>query len=200
MSADPSSFGFRPGRCPQDTIEQCFNALAKNVSPKWVLEGDIKGCFDHISHQWILENIPIDKKILSKWLKCGYIETKKLFPTDEGAPQGSPISSVICNMVQEFMAERGLQLSEEKTVITHIDDGSDFLGCNLRKYKGELLIKPSKKNLKGTLDKIRKTVKENPTIKQECSLGGRCKEPSHVKSNYSRKKKRDLGCRSTSAI
>lgn len=99
MSADPCSFGFRPGRCPQDAIEQCFNDLAKKVSPKWVLEGDIKGCFDHISHQWILEHIPIDKKILRKWLKCGYIETKKLFPTEEGAPQGSPISPVICNMV-----------------------------------------------------------------------------------------------------
>ena len=220
MSADPCSFGFRPGRCPQDAIEQCFNDLAKKVSPKWVLEGDIKGCFDHISHRWILEHIPIDKKILRKWLKCGYIETKKLFPTDEGAPQGSPISPVICNMVldglqpllkkhfhqttrkgkqyspmvnfvrfaddfiitgenrqllqeqvlpmvREFMAERGLQLSEEKTVITHIDDGFDFLGCNIRKYKGKLLIKPSKKNLKGILDKIRKTVKKNPTIKQE---------------------------------
>lgn len=70
-------------------------------------------------------------------------------------------------MVREFMAERGLQLSEEKTVITHIDNGFDFLGCNLRKYKDKLLIKPSKKNLKGILDKIRKTVKGNPTIKQE---------------------------------
>ncbi len=220
ISADPCSFGFRTGRCPQDAIEQCFNDLAKKQSPKWVLEGDIKGCFDHISHEWILEHIPIDKEILRKWLKCGYIETKRLFPIEEGAPQGSPISPVICNMVLDglqpllrkhfhqvrrkgklyspmvnfvrfaddfiitgenrellqeqvlpmvrtFMAERGLQLSEEKTVITHIDDGFDFLGCNIRKYKGKLLIKPSKKNVKAILDKIRIAIKQNPTVKQE---------------------------------
>ena len=70
-------------------------------------------------------------------------------------------------IVRDFMAERGLQLSEEKTVITHIDKGFDFLGCNIRKYKGKLLIKPSKKNLKGILDKIRSAIKENPTVKQE---------------------------------
>ena len=70
-------------------------------------------------------------------------------------------------IVRDFMAERGLQLSEEKTVITHIDEGFDFLGCNIRKYKGKLLIKPSKKNLKGILDKIRSAIKENPTVKQE---------------------------------
>jgi RNA-directed DNA polymerase len=64
-----------------------------------VLEGDIKGCFDNISHQWILNNISIDKEILKKWLKCGYYETGKLFPTENGAPQGSPISPVISNMV-----------------------------------------------------------------------------------------------------
>ena len=220
ISADPCSYGFRTGRCPQDAIEQCFNDLAKSRSPKWVLEGDIKGCFDHISHDWILEHIPMDKQILHKWLKSGYIETRRLFPTEEGAPQGSPISPTICNMVldglqailkkkfhqvrrdgknyspmvnyvrfaddfiitgenrellqeqvlpivRDFMAERGLQLSEAKTVITHIDEGFDFLGCNIRKYNGKLLIKPSKKNLKGILDKICSAIKENPTVKQE---------------------------------
>ena len=211
ISADPCSYGFRTGRCPQDAIEQCFHDLAKSRSPKWVLEGDIKGCFDHISHDWILEHIPMDKQILHKWLKSGYIETRRLFPTEEGAPQGSPISPTICNMVldglqailkkkfhqvrrdgknyspivnyvrfaddfiitgenrellqeqvlpivRDFMAERGLQLSEAKTVITHIDEGFDFLGCNIRKYNGKLLIKPSKKNLKGILDKIRSAI------------------------------------------
>lgn len=65
------------------------------------------------------------------------------------------------------MEERGLQLSEEKTAITHIEDGFDFLGCNIRKYKGKLLIKPSKKSIKSILDKIRTTIKQNPTVKQE---------------------------------
>ncbi len=98
-TADPNSYGFRPKRCTQDAIEQCFTSLNKGKSPKWVLEGDIRGCFDNISHEWILENIPINKEILRKWLKCGYIETKELFPMEFGSPQGSPISPTICNMV-----------------------------------------------------------------------------------------------------
>ena len=88
ITADPNSYGFRIGRCTQDAIEQCFTSLNKAKSPKWVLEGDIKGCFDNISHEWILNHIPLDKEILRKWLKCGYIETGKLFPTEQGSPQG----------------------------------------------------------------------------------------------------------------
>ena len=61
ITADPNSYGFRIGRCTQDAIEQCFTSLNKAKSPKWVLEGDIKGCFDNISHEWVLNNIPLDK-------------------------------------------------------------------------------------------------------------------------------------------
>ena len=106
ISADPNSYGFRAARCVQDAIEQCYTCLNKAKSPKWVLEGDIKGCFDNISHDWIMCNIPMDKGILRKWLKCGYVETGKLFPTEQGAPQGSPISPVICNMVLDGMERR----------------------------------------------------------------------------------------------
>ena len=58
-------------------------------------------------------------------------------------------------LVVDFLKERGLTLSEEKTKITHIDDGFDFLGYNIRKYKGVLLIKPSKKSLKKFMQKSR---------------------------------------------
>src|SRR5260370_5704103 len=50
--ADPNSYGFRPQRSTADAIEQCFCALGKQRSPQWILEGDIKGCFDAISHTW----------------------------------------------------------------------------------------------------------------------------------------------------
>ncbi len=219
-TADPNSYGFRKGRSTHDAIAECFTVLAIPNGAKWILEGDIKGCFDNISHEWIMENIPMDKEILRKFLKSGFIETGKLFPTEQGTPQGGVISPTICNMVldgletilrkkfyntnrngksyapkvnyvryaddfiitgrskevlenevlpivREFMAERGLQLSEEKTVITHIDDGFDFLGFNVRKYKGKMLIKPSKKNMKAFLAKVRKTIKDNPSIEQE---------------------------------
>ena len=222
--ADPNSYGFRIGRSTHDAIEQCFTDLNKGKSPEWILEGDIKGCFDHISHEWLLENIPMDTQILEKWLKCGYVETRKLFPTDEGAPQGGTISPTLMNMtldglerllqerlptrqkvngrthfnklnfvryaddfiitgespeflrdkvlpvVKEFLTERGLQLSEEKTVITHIEDGFDFLGENIRKYNGKLLIKPSKTSVKSFLEKVRSIIKGNKSTKQETMI------------------------------
>lgn len=219
--ADPNSYGFRIGRSTHDAIEQCFTDLNKGKSPEWILESDIKGCFDHISHQWLLENIPMDTRILEKWLKCGYVETQKLFPTDEGTPQGGTISPTLMNMtldglerllhdrlptrkkvngkthcnkmnfvryaddfiitgespeflrekvlpiVREFLTERGLQLSEEKTVITHIGEGFDFLGKNIRKYNGKLLIRPCKSAVKSFLGKVRDIIKSSKSIKQE---------------------------------
>ena len=96
--ADPNSYGFRIGRSTHDAIGQCFNDLCRASSPQWILEGDIKGCFDHISHDWLMVNIPMDKEMLRRWLKCGFVETRKLFPTEEGTPQGGTISPVLMNM------------------------------------------------------------------------------------------------------
>jgi RNA-directed DNA polymerase len=69
--------------------------------------------------------------------------------------------------VEAFLAERGLELSQEKTKVTHISEGFDFLGQNVRKYDGKLLIKPSAKNVKAFLDKIRETIRANRSAKQE---------------------------------
>jgi Retron-type reverse transcriptase len=218
--ADGHSYGFRLERSTADAGEQCFNALAKVRSPQWILEGDINGCFDNISHQWMLDHIQMDPVILQKWLKAGFVYQGKCFPTEAGTPQGGIASPTlanrvldglqtalrkkfyrtlrngkICNptvnlvryaddfiitgqskeilenevkpLVEEFMAERGLMLSPEKPRITHIDEGFDFLGWNVRKYNGKLLIKPSKKNVQAFMDTIRETVKANPQAKQE---------------------------------
>jgi RNA-directed DNA polymerase len=70
-------------------------------------------------------------------------------------------------LVEIFLAERGLTLSAEKTRITPIAEGFNFLGWNIRKYDGKLLIKPSKKNIKAFLEDIRATVKANKQAKQE---------------------------------
>lgn len=212
--ADLNSYGFRTQRSTADAIEQCFKALAGKHMAEWILEGDIKACFERISHEWLLANIPTDKTILQKWLKAGFMEQGVLYPTDEGTPQGGIISPVLANMtldglekrlkeqfhpnpivraqnkvnfvryaddfiitgsnkkvlesevlplVQAFLKERGLELSLEKTHITHIEDGFDFLGQNVRKYDGVLLIKPSKKSIKSLLEKIRKVIKANKT-------------------------------------
>ena len=69
-------------------------------------------------------------------------------------------------IIREFLQERGLELAEDKTVITHITEGFDFLGCNVKWYKDKLLIKPSDKNYKAVISKIRGIIKANPTLKQ----------------------------------
>src|SRR2546425_2212039 len=164
-TGDRNSYGFRPERSTADAIEQCFNVLSHSYSAQWVLEGDIKACFDEISHQWLETHIPMEKAILHKWLKAGYIDKHLVHQTEEGTPQGGPISPVLANLtldgLKAFMRERGLELSAEKTLITSIADGFDFLGQNVRKYNGKLIIKPAKKNVKAFLEKVRKIVKDH---------------------------------------
>ncbi|MGB5060141.1 MAG: reverse transcriptase N-terminal domain-containing protein, partial [Candidatus Promineifilaceae bacterium] len=91
-TADPNSYGFRRERSTADAIGYCFITLGRRGSAQWVLEGDIKGCFDHISHTWLLANIPMEKKVLHQWLKAGYLEAQELFPTESGTPQGGIIT------------------------------------------------------------------------------------------------------------
>lgn len=214
-TADPNSYGFRPERSTADAGEQCFKALSARNSAQWILEADIQGCFDNISHDWMLAHLPTDKAILKQWLKAGFVYQNELFPTEAGTPQGGIISPVLANMtldglepklaekfpkakrigqkmnmvryaddfiitghsrewletevkpvVVEFLAERGLILSPEKTKITHISEGFDFLGWNFRKYNGKLLMKPSKANIKAHLERVREVIKENRTAQQ----------------------------------
>jgi len=184
--SDLNSYGFRPKRSTSDAIEQCFKALCKNESPKWVFEGDIRSCFDKISHQWLLENIPMDKQILRKFLKAGFMEKQKLYPTELGTEQGSTISPTLAIMALSGIERKvrstssrqrakeqinfvsyGLELSQEKSKITHIDEGFNFLGLNVRKYKGKLLIKPAKENIKTFLQDIRSAIKANYSAKTE---------------------------------
>jgi RNA-directed DNA polymerase len=88
-TADPTSYGFRTNRAPADAIEQCFTVLAKKHSPQWILKGDIRAAFDHLSHEWMLTYIPMDRSILTQWLKAGYLERGRRYPTDAGTPQGA---------------------------------------------------------------------------------------------------------------
>ncbi|KJF15717.1 reverse transcriptase domain-containing protein [Acidithrix ferrooxidans] len=70
-------------------------------------------------------------------------------------------------VIEAFMAERGLMASPEKTNITNIADGFDFLGWNFRKYKGKLLQRPSKDNMAAVKSKICQIISSNKTAKQE---------------------------------
>lgn len=210
--ADPNAYGFRPKRSAADAIDQCFIALARKASATWIIEGDIRSCFDTICHKWLLKHIPMDKTILKKWLKAGYIDKNTFYQTEEGTPQGGIISPCLLTMtlaglerelktrwpvktpykvnivtyaddfiitghskefletevtplVKTFLADRGLELSEEKTTITHINDGFNFLGFNIRKYKGKLLIKPDRQRVKSFLKRTHKLIKKNKANK-----------------------------------
>lgn len=202
--ADPNSYGFRYFRACRDAIAQCFCSLAKSYSPRWILDADIKACFDWIDHGWLMENIPIDKRMLKQWLKCGYLQDRKLFPTKSGTPQGGIISPTLANMtldglekavkdscprrrkvnfiryaddfivtadsrellenniipaINDFLKPRGLMLSPEKTGIVRIEQGFDFLGQHLRKYRNKLIITPSKENTRSFLSKLGDTIR-----------------------------------------
>lgn len=222
-TGDRTSFGFRKFRSTHDACEQVFVCMSGKHSPEWVLEGDIKGCFDNISHQWLIDNIPLDKSVLRQFLKAGFIFEHKLFQTEAGTPQGGIISPILANitldgieklladkyrnnkngnrysehaakhkvnyvryaddfivtaktegiakevkeLIKDFLKDRGLELSDEKTIITHIDNGFDFLGWNFRKYNGKLIVKPSNKSIEKVTEKISDTIKRGKAWKQE---------------------------------
>lgn len=222
-TAENISFGFRKYRSGHDAMAHIFNLLAKKSSGSWILEGDIKGCFDNIQHKWLLDNIPINKRILQKFLKAGFVFNKKLFPSKSGTPQGGVISPTLANMtldgmlnsiaekfwknskdnidkkhknhklinfiryaddfivtatdketlieirsiLEAFLKDRGLVLSKEKTLITHISEGFDFLGWNFRKRKIKLIITPSDKSFKKIIHSVSEIIKSNKAKTQK---------------------------------
>ena len=208
--ADGHSYGFRQERRCADALAQTHLLLSHRHGPEWILEGDIKACFDRISHEWLLTHVPMDRQMLRQWLKAGFLEKQAWFATTEGTPQGGTISPVLANwtldglqrllaehfantpkgqgkskvhlvryaddfvitgtsrellcdqvqpLVAHFLQERGLELSHEKTQITHVEAGFDFLGQNVRRYRcGKVLTKPSSQNVKTFLSKIQETI------------------------------------------
>src|SRR5438876_7547209 len=101
--ADRYSYGFREGRRCADALEQCFTVLSQKGSAPWVLEGDIRACFDEIDHPWLLQHVPMDQQLLRAWLKAGHWEKEQLFPTSAGTPQGGLISPLLSNFALDGM-------------------------------------------------------------------------------------------------
>jgi RNA-directed DNA polymerase len=218
VTADKNSYGFRAKRSTQDAMKAIWLRTSRKTSGEWILEADIKGCFDNISHQWIYENVALPNKLLKQWLKSGFIKDDTLFPTDSGTPQGGIISPILANIVLDgleelvkshngrytkikngivlyrkkihfnfiryaddfvvignspkrlkilqrdiarFLSDRGLELSKEKTHITHIREGFDFLGFNFKKYpNNKVLVKPTKDGIKSFKSKIKEIFKQ----------------------------------------
>ncbi len=207
------SYGFRPGRSCHDAIAKIYLLARPNKTKKWILDADIKGAFDNISHNHLLKAIgPVPgKEVIKQWLKAGYVEHGEFHATEQGTPQGGVASPLLANIalhgmeeaigvtydsrgqlrgkravvryaddfvcfcesredaeqvqkiLVEWLSERGLTLSEEKTRIVHLTEGFDFLGFNIRHYPApqtsrtgwKLLIKPSKEAVKDLRKKLK---------------------------------------------
>jgi RNA-directed DNA polymerase len=207
-----SSYGFRPGRSAHDAISKIYSIARPNKTKKWVVDADIKGCFDNIAHVPLMKaigNFPA-RKMIQQWLNAGYMEKGTFYETNMGTPQGGIISPLLANIalhglekalgvtynyrgelnskraivryaddfvvfceteedanktvstLSEWMNNRGLSLSEEKTKIIHLKKGFNFLGFNIRHYAvtntktgWKLLIKPSKKSMQELRNKVK---------------------------------------------
>ena len=235
--AETNSYGFRPMRSTKDAIGQIFIALVKKKDA-WILEGDLKGFFDHIKTPAIIDNTVIkdDNEIrntINNLVKSGAVTVKKvLIETDKGTPQGGVVIPLLANiafngmetMIEEWAwnnrkrigqrvrkvcpvqtivyaddfvviakeewivtelkdviekwckEKMGVELSTEKTRITNIFDGFDFLGCNIRKYQinsttSKTIIKPSKDSIKSIKSKIKEKIKSSGGLTQGQLIG-----------------------------
>jgi RNA-directed DNA polymerase len=224
-----SSYGFRPGRSCHDAIEKIFVLARPNKTKKWVLDADIRGAFDHISHDYLLKAIgPVPgKELIKQWLKAGYVEHGTFHATEQGTPQGGVASPLLANIalhgmeeaigvkydyrgqligkravvryaddfvcfcetkedaeqvqkiLVEWLKERGLTFSEEKTRIVHLTEGFSFLGFNIRHYPApltsrtgwKLLIKPSKESIHEVQKKLKDLWKQVQGAKVQVVLG-----------------------------
>lgn len=201
------AYGFRVGKSLHDSATYLFLVLASvTATRRFILNADIKTFFDSVSHRWLLDNVPINKKVLKEFLSAGFIDLKIKHDTNIGFPQGSPISPALANitlaglqdalgkeflctryaddfvvlgkterelqttatnLINQFLALRGLGLNTGKTTLVDIVKGFDFLGLNFREYpdptrakgkkQGIFLIKPEK-------SKISKFIKECSTL------------------------------------
>ena len=126
-----SSYGFRPGRSPHDAIAKIFLVACPHRRKKWVVDADIKGCFDNIAHEPLLEtigNFPA-RKLISLWLKAGYVDKGVFCNTEAGTPQGGVISPLLANIALHGMEEAlGVkydnrnQLISKRAIVRYADD------------------------------------------------------------------------------
>lgn len=110
-----TSYGFRPGRSTHDAIEKIFRGIRPNGRKKWVIDADIKGCFDNINHEFLLSqigNFPA-RKLIQQWLKAGYVEKEAFYTTESGTPQGGIISPLLANIALHGM-EDALEIKYDK--------------------------------------------------------------------------------------
>jgi len=103
------------------------SASVRSHSPKWILEADIKACFDGISHDWLMNSIPADKRMLRQWPECGFVQKGKLFPTGAGTPQGGVISPVPANMTSDGLEQAVRKSCPSRRKVNFVRYADDFI-------------------------------------------------------------------------
>ena len=127
---EPNSYGFRPGRCAQDAKEAIFNAI--RYQPKFVLDADIAGCFDNISHTALLHKLhsyPAIRRTIKAWLKAGIMEDGGFYETIKGTPQGGVVSPLLMNI-----ALHGIE-TEIREAFSYKENGPQII-----RYADDLVI------------------------------------------------------------
>lgn len=148
-TGDIHSYGFRVKRSTADAMSQIFKTLAGRNRAEWILEVDIRKCFDEIDHEWLLNSTPMEKKILHKWLKAGYIEKQAFCSTKWGTPQGGIISPTLANMaldgledlLKDHFGSKGSQ-KRKKSGVHLIRYADDFIVTGKNKEILELQVTP----------------------------------------------------------
>ena len=149
-TSDPKSYGFRPDRSTADAMVELFALLSRQDSPQWILEGDIKGFFDNINHDWLCLNVPMDKMVLQKWLRAGVVDRRQFTATQAGTPQGGIISPCLANatlnglenQLKRHLAKKLGVKKAEKTKVQVVRYADDFVVTAASKELLELEVKP----------------------------------------------------------
>jgi RNA-directed DNA polymerase len=171
---EPISYGFRPKRACHDAITRIFLSCRGGTNKKWIFEGDFKGCFDNLSHGYIIDQVkefPYTD-LIDKWLKAGYVDNGVFYETESGSGQGNIVSPLLANIALMGMEDilgikykpvkgKGRTVSHRnETKYTLVFYADDFvIMCNTQKDAEDIhgLLKPylKKRGLELSKEKTR---------------------------------------------
>ena len=136
MNGDEHNYGFRRYRSAKNAIgilRAQLRTTKSKTEEKWILDADIKGFFDNISHEWLLANIPLNSNLISliaSWLNAGHVEGNVFSINESGTPQGGVISPVLANFVLNGLEKTvyesiyPLTKSKERRIVIKYKDGT----------------------------------------------------------------------------
>ncbi|TGO02317.1 hypothetical protein PN36_26910 [Candidatus Thiomargarita nelsonii] len=167
------SYGFRPAMGCHDAIERITTVLLRKQ--KWVLDADIKGCFDNIDHKFLASQIDTHwRPIVKRWLKAGYMEKSDYNQTNMGTPQGGTISPLLANIALDLMETdliehlRGIKGWKKKIGTTTVSTITRVMKAKkpqkeIKKTQNEL--KKSQKESEGTQEGVERSYKIRKSLK-----------------------------------